>query len=141
VSNTLVDRVCIVLLHGLGTHPIAWAAPSGDEEGFLFDVSCCQIAANKVTLARRLKVKLAQNWVADDNGAPIGEEIDPPANATQRLLPWGGVREQGSHKAYGLACMIDIWANGLSGVGPGFITGGGGSVFTATNMYACIHLD
>ena len=46
-----------------GTHPIAWAAPSGDEENFLFDVSCCQVAANKVTLARRLKVKLAANWV------------------------------------------------------------------------------
>jgi hypothetical protein len=27
-------------------------------------------------------------------------------------------------------------ANGLSGVGPGFITGGGGSVFTATNIEA-----
>ena len=39
-------------------------------------------------------------------------------------------------RAYGLACMIDIWANGLSGVGPGFITGGGGSVFTATNIEA-----
>ena len=46
------------------------------------------------------------------------------------------MNEKGSHKAYGLACMIDIMANGLSGVGPGFITGGGGSVFTATNIEA-----
>ena len=51
-------------------------------------------------MARRLKVKLAENWVTDDEGRPIGEEVDPPPNATQRMLPFGGVREQGSHKAY-----------------------------------------
>ena len=73
-----------------GTHPIAWAAPAGDEDGFLFDVSCCQVAANKVTLARRLQVKLAKNWVTDDDGAPIDHEHDPLPNATQRMLPFGG---------------------------------------------------
>ena len=45
-------------------------------------------------------MKLAENWVTDDEGRPIGEEVDPPPNATQRMLPFGGVREQGSHKAY-----------------------------------------
>eukprot|EP01045_Picozoa_sp_COSAG04_P028871 COSAG04_NODE_4597_length_1995_cov_1.781118_2_plen_186_part_00 len=124
-----------------GTHPIAWAAPAGDEDGFLFDVSCCQVAANKVTLARRLQVKLAKNWVTDDDGAPIDHEHDPLPNATQRMLPFGGEREQGSHKGYGLACMIDIMANALAGVGPGFVTGGGGTVFTATNIEAFTDMD
>ena len=124
-----------------GTHPIAWAAPAGDEDGFLFDVSCCQVAANKVTLARRLQVKLAKNWVTDDDGAPIDHEHDPLPNATQRMLPFGGEREQGSHKGYGLACMIDIMANALAGVGPGFATGGGGTVFTATNIEAFTDMD
>ena len=57
-------------------------------------------------------------------------------DASKRLLPFGGTREQGSHKSYGLACMIDIMSNCLTGVGPGFVTGGGGSVFTAHNIEA-----
>jgi LDH2 family malate/lactate/ureidoglycolate dehydrogenase len=62
-------------------------------------------------------------------------------DATQRMLPIGGVREQGSHKGYGLACMIDLMANMLSGAGPGFLTGGGGSVFTATDIEAFTDLE
>jgi LDH2 family malate/lactate/ureidoglycolate dehydrogenase len=57
-------------------------------------------------------------------------------DASKRLLPFGGTREQGSHKSYGLACTIDIMSNCLTGVGPGFVTGGGGSVFTAHNIEA-----
>jgi LDH2 family malate/lactate/ureidoglycolate dehydrogenase len=56
-----------------GTHPIAWAAPAGKEEGFLFDISTAQVAGNKMTLARRLGVQLAENWIVDDEGTPIDE--------------------------------------------------------------------
>jgi LDH2 family malate/lactate/ureidoglycolate dehydrogenase len=124
-----------------GTHPIAWAAPAGEEAGFLFDASCCQVAANKITLARRLHVKLAEHWVADEAGRPIDHEIDPPESAVERMLPAGGTREQGSHKGYGLACMVDIMSNCLSGMGPGFLTGGGGSIFTATDITAFTDLE
>ena len=68
--------------------------------------------------------------------APVAQEVDAPLDASKRLLPFGGTRDQGSHKAYGLMCMIDIMSNCLSGVGPGCVTGGGGSVFTAHNIEA-----
>ena len=32
---------------------------------------------------------------------------------------------------YGLACVIDIMCNTLSGIGAGFLTGGGGLMFQA----------
>ena len=46
-------------------------------------------------------------------------QVDPPLDASKRLLPMGGTREQGSHKGYGLACMIDMMSNCMTGVGPG----------------------
>lgn len=38
------------------------------------------------------------------------------------LLPLGGTREQGSHKGYGLASVVDIMCSTLTGIGPGFIS-------------------
>ena len=44
-------------------------------------------------------------------------ETDAPAPGMNRLLPLGSTREMGSHKGYGLACVVEI----LSGI----LTGGG----------------
>ena len=38
------------------------------------------------------------------------------------------------HKGYGLACVIDIMCNTLSGIGAGFLTGGGGLLFQAYDI-------
>jgi len=54
-----------------GTHPIAWAAPSGKEAPFLFDVATSQVAGNKLRLAARLGVKLAPNWVTTMEGQVV----------------------------------------------------------------------
>ena len=35
---------------------------------------------------------------------------------------------------YGLACVIDIMCNTLSGTGAGFLTGGGGLLFQAYDI-------
>ena len=37
---------------------------------------------------------------------------------------------------YGLACVIDIMCNTLSGIGAGFLTGGGGLLFQAYDIEA-----
>jgi len=60
-------------------------------------------------------------WLADAEGNPIMEEIDAPDSYT--LLPLGSTRELGSHKGYGLSCMVDIMAGLLTGMGYGAVPG------------------
>lgn len=108
----------------LGTNPIALAAPADKEPPFVFDAATSTVAGNKLGLARRLGNNLAGGWVADDKGVPIMEEVAPPipgheGKASSFLLPVGGNREQGSHKGYGLACIVDILGGILSGGGYG----------------------
>jgi len=102
-----------------GTNPIAYAAPANRMPPFLFDVGTTQIAANKLRLAQRVGATMAPGWIARPDGTPIMEETDLPDE--YYLLPLGGTREQGSHKGYGFAAVIDILGSTLTGLGPGFI--------------------
>jgi len=94
----------------LGTNPIAMAAPADKEVPFVYDAATTVVANNKITLARRSNVKLLPGWIADVNGTPIMEEVDPPAPDVNRILPLGSTREMGSHKGYGLAGVVDIFS-------------------------------
>ncbi|HIC16165.1 MAG TPA: Ldh family oxidoreductase, partial [Gemmatimonadetes bacterium] len=105
----------------LGTNPIAVAAPAKNEPPFVFDAATSSVAGNKVGIARRLGVKMEPGWLADEDGNPIMDEADPPEKYT--LLPLGSTRELGSHKGYGLSCMVDILAGVLTGVGYGAVPG------------------
>ncbi len=97
----------------LGTNPIALAAPAKDEAPFVFDAATSVIPDNKVLIARRLGIDLLPGWAADDYGNPIMEPYPPPS--PHRLLPLGSTREMGSHKGYGLACVVEILCSVLSG--------------------------
>lgn len=106
----------------LGTNPIALAAPALTLAPFVYDAATTVIASNKIELAKRLGVKLPGGWIADTDGAPVMGEADPVSfipegRARPFLLPLGSIRELGSHKGYGLACVVEI----LSGI----LTGGG----------------
>ncbi len=105
----------------LGTNPIAVAVPAGMEPPFVFDAATSTVAANKIGIARRLGVQLEAGWLADEEGTPIMEEIDPPEKYT--LLTLGSTRELGSHKGYGLSCVVDILAGVLTGFGYGAVPG------------------
>ena len=105
----------------LGTNPIAVAAPAKNEPPFVFDAATSSVAGNKLGIARRLGVKMEPGWLADEDGNPIMDEADPPEKYT--LLPLGSTRELGSHKGYGLSCMVDILAGVLTGVGYGAVPG------------------
>ena len=109
----------------LGTNPIALAAPADKEAPFVYDAATTVVAGNKIGLVRRLGAKVPGGWLADADGNPIMSEVDAPVPgyegpAPSRLLPLGSTREMGSHKGYGLACVVEI----LSGI----LTGGGYSV-------------
>ena len=115
----------------LGTNPVAWAAPADKMPPFLFDVATTQVAANKIELTRRTGAKLLPGWIAKKDGTPILDEIETPQKGNYHLLPFGGTRENGSHKGFGLGMVGEIMSNILSGAGPGLTSNHQGSDFFA----------
>jgi LDH2 family malate/lactate/ureidoglycolate dehydrogenase len=107
-------------LHGarprLGTNPIAFGAPADKERPFLLDMATTTVASGKLGLARRLGVPIPAGWAVDAQGVPLTE---PPAQRSEEWAqtPLGNTLEQGGHKGYGLAVMVDILAGVLSGGG------------------------
>ncbi len=101
------------------TNPWAWAAPARNEAPFVFDVATTQVAGNKLRLAERTGAPMDPAWITDPEGTPIMEETPLPDN--YMILPFGGTREQGSHKGYGFAAIAEIMAPILSGMGAGFL--------------------
>ena len=101
----------------LGTNPIAMAVPAKNDHPFVFDAATSAVASNKIGIARRLGAKLEPGWLADEFGTPIMETMDVPEK--YQLLPVGATRELGSHKGYGLSCIVDILGGVLTGFGYG----------------------
>ncbi|MBP0446382.1 Ldh family oxidoreductase [Roseomonas sp. SSH11] len=110
----------LVPIHGtqpaLGTNPIAFSAPTRDEtRPVLLDMATTTVAYGKVSIARRAGKPLPPGWALDENGNP--ETNSARAAETRRLAPLGGTREQGAHKGYGLALMVEILCATLTGAG------------------------
>ena len=103
----------------LGTNPIAVAAPAKTGNPFVLDIATSIVAANKLGLARRIGSLIPGGYVADMEGTPIMDE--GPLPDQYRVLPVGSTREQGSHKGYGLACVVEILCGILSGGGYAFM--------------------
>lgn len=96
-----------------GTNPIAFAAPAGRNPPFVMDFATSTAAIGKFTLAHRAGKKIPEGWALGADGNPT---TDPKVGLDLRLLtPLGGTREQGSHKGYGLAAMVDILSATLNG--------------------------
>lgn len=106
-----------------GTHPIAWGAPAGKMPPFVFDVATTQVAANKLMLTRRIGSHLEPGWITGLDGEPVMEPVTSPEYGGFFMLPFGGTRENGGHKGYGFATIVDFMAGILSGNGPGFLAG------------------
>ena len=105
----------------LGTNPIAIAVPCLNEPPFVFDAATSSVAVNKIRIAGRLGAEIPGGWLAAEDGSPIMEPSLAPENVT--LLPLGSDREGGSHKGYGLSCIVDILAGVLTGFGYGVTPG------------------
>tara|TARA_B100000745_G_scaffold152280_1_gene99623 strand:+ start:224 stop:1324 length:1101 start_codon:yes stop_codon:yes gene_type:complete len=124
-----------------GTNPIAWAAPADKEAYFMFDAATTQIAGNKIKLLERLQVPVAPNWLAKEDGSPIKEEKKLGSEdfhedgrlKNLHMLPFGGDRENGSHKGYAFAAIVDIMCCMLGGVQAGHL-GGNGHYFAAYDI-------
>jgi LDH2 family malate/lactate/ureidoglycolate dehydrogenase len=97
----------------LGTNPIAVAVPAGTEPPFLLDMATSTVPLGKIMLAMRAGAPIPLGWAADREGRPTTDAR--AAFEALRLLPLGGTFEQGSHKGYGLAALVDILCGALSG--------------------------
>ena len=97
----------------LGTNPIAVAAPAKKMHPFVLDIATSMVAANKMQLARRLGATLPAGMIADSEGTPIDVAGQLPEG--YKNIPFGGTRELGSHKGYGLAMVVEIMCTILSG--------------------------
>jgi L-2-hydroxycarboxylate dehydrogenase (NAD+) len=108
----------------LGTNPIAFGAPAGEERPFLLDMATTTVASGKLALARRLGVPVPEGWIVTAEGQSLTQ---PPETRGDHWSqnPLGNTREQGAHKGYGLAVMVDILAGVLSGGGFGSQLKGG----------------
>ena len=114
----------------IGTNPIAVAVPAQNLHPFVFDAATSVVAGNKLQLAKRLGTTIPGNFLADKQGRVISEP--GPLPDAYQLLPFGGTRELGSHKAYALAMFIDIMCSVLAGAVPsGFSERGPANHFVA----------
>jgi LDH2 family malate/lactate/ureidoglycolate dehydrogenase len=124
------------------TNPLAWAAPARKMPPFVFDIATTQVAGNKIYLARRVGADLEPGWIAAPDGSPVMDRRPPPDEFF--MLPVGGTRENGSHKGYGFASIVEVMSNILSGSGAAFLNpspGASGQYFAAYKVSAFTELD
>jgi L-2-hydroxycarboxylate dehydrogenase (NAD+) len=118
-----------------GTNPMCFAVPADKEQAFVLDMATTTAAAGKLELAARLGKTIPGGWALDESAA---QTMDPRvAQKARRLLPLGGTRENGSHKGYGLAILVEI----LCGVLTGTITALNANQDPRGHFFGAIRLD
>ncbi|WP_010259301.1 Ldh family oxidoreductase [Treponema primitia] len=117
-------RTCGIPTYGrervLGTNPIAVAIPEREDRIFLLDMATSTVAHGKVEVYDRRKKPMPQGWAVDENGVGTTD-----ATAFEKLFyanpQYGGHlylggegEENGGHKGFGLALLVEILCSGLS---------------------------
>lgn len=99
----------------LGTNPICFAAPAGDEPSFVMDMATTTAANGKLEVLQRKNEPLPLGWAQDVNG----KETEDPFILEKggAMKPLGG--DYASHKGYCLGSMVDILTAVLSGANYG----------------------
>jgi ureidoglycolate dehydrogenase (NAD+) len=110
MSFTNVDPIMAVpgaRVPVLGSNPVSYAVPAGEEHPVMLDIATSVVAGSKVFAARDSKQSIPLGWLVDKDGVPT---TDPSEfNATGALMPMAG------HKGYGIALFVEILTGILSG--------------------------
>ncbi len=101
----------------LGTNPIAFAVPAGNEPPFIADFATTTAANGKLEILQRKNEATPNGWVQTKDGLPSTDANELKAGGA--LLPLGGDRAHGSHKGYSLGAIVDILSGILSGANYG----------------------
>jgi L-2-hydroxycarboxylate dehydrogenase (NAD+) len=97
----------------LGTNPLAFAVPAGNEPAFVLDFASTTIPKGKLEVHKRKKKRLEPGWAIDSHGDMTE---DPDEALRGALLPLGGFgTDGGGHKGYGLGLLVDILCGVLTG--------------------------
>jgi len=91
----------------IGTNPIAWAAPAGEEPIVFLDIATSRVAATKVFAAKAMGKSVPDTWLIDDNGLPT---TDP-----SRFPKEGALLPLADYKGYGLAVLVEVLGGALTG--------------------------
>lgn len=91
----------------LGTNPLAYAVPAGQEWPVFLDIALSITASTKIHTAKRLGEKVPEGWLVDAEGLPTTTIGDWPLSGC--ILPMAG------HKGYGLAILVEILSAVLTG--------------------------
>ncbi len=91
----------------MGTNPIAWAAPAGEEPMVFLDIATSRVAATKVFAAKALGKSVPDSWLIDAEGRPT---TDP-----SRFPQEGALLPLADYKGYGLALLVEVLGGALPG--------------------------
>lgn len=101
----------------LGTNPICFAIPAGNEIPFVLDMATSAASNGKLEIAQRLKKQIPTGWIQKENGE---DDTDPHGLSQKGMLKTlGSDMEHGSYKGYGLSALVDILSGVLSGANYG----------------------
>jgi L-2-hydroxycarboxylate dehydrogenase (NAD+) len=100
----------------LGTNPIAFAAPAGEEPPFVMDIATSVVAGAKVALHARKGLPIPLGWALDAAGHPT---TDAALGDKGPLLPLGSSLETGSYKGFAMGLMVETFCNVLTGMATG----------------------
>jgi len=106
----------------LGTNPISVAVPAGQERPFVLDMATSVVTQGRLEEYDRQDKSFPLTWATDERGVPTSDAARVLKNVLARagggILPLGGAREEdGGHKGYGLALLVDILCGVLAGAG------------------------
>jgi uncharacterized oxidoreductase len=93
----------------LGTNPISFAIPSGDEGPVVMDYATSVSSAGKLEVFKTKGRKVPLGWVQDSTGGP---SRDPDI-----LAKGGALRTFGGYKGYGLNLVVEALGGALTGEG------------------------
>lgn len=97
----------------LGTNPMCFAWPAKNYPPFIADLATAAAANGKLEIAQRKGKAIPPTWVQGKNGewSTNADELKHGGS----LLTLGSTPENGSHKGYALAAVVDLFSGVLSG--------------------------
>ena len=94
-----------------GTDPIAFAAPLGDGQPVVVDISLSKVARGKIMAAAQKGEAIPEGWALDPDGEPT---TDAKAGLAGTMIPLGDA------KGTALALMVELLCAGLTGANYGW---------------------
>jgi ureidoglycolate dehydrogenase (NAD+) len=102
---------CVAVTGGrtpvIGTNPISFAVPAGQERPVFLDVATSIVAVTKVMIAKAMGRSVPAGWLCDPEGRPTTDPSGYPDRSV--LQPMAG------YKGYGLAVLVEVLAGILTG--------------------------